>query len=99
MGSKLSPFHLPPQITSSLLKNPPDAVPPIEELERLQADLKKAKHEALERSRKAQADLRTIQESMRRMTEKEKGKFKAIDKIKREHESACNWLLKLGGFF
>ena len=93
MVSKLSSFQLQPQITSSLLKNPPDAVPPIEELERLQAELKVAKAKALERGRKAEEDLKTIEESMRRMTEKEKGKSKAVDKVKREHECAYDFLL------
>ena len=93
MVSKLSSFQLQPQITSSLLKNPPDAVPPIEELERLQAELKVAKAKALERGRKEEEDLKTIEESMRRMTEKEKGKSKAVDKVKREHECAYDFLL------
>ncbi|KAF8955561.1 histone acetyltransferases subunit 3-domain-containing protein [Flammula alnicola] len=84
MASKLSSFHQPSVIGSSLLKNAPDAVPPIDELEKLQSELRSAKQKALERGRKAEEDLRTIEESMRRMTEKEKGKFKAIDKVKRE---------------
>ncbi|KAF9480893.1 hypothetical protein BDN70DRAFT_877080 [Pholiota conissans] len=86
MASKLSGFSLPDPITSSLLKNPPDAVPPIDELERLHMELKRAKDESIERGRKAKEDLKTLQESMRRMTEKEKGKSKAVDKVKREHE-------------
>lgn len=93
MVSKLSPFPHQPPITSSLLKNPPDAVPPIEDLEKLEAELKFAKQRALEVGRKAKESLKTIEESIRLMTEKEKGKSKAVDKVKREHECTFNRLL------
>ena len=88
MASRLSSFDLPPSITSSLLKSPPEAVPPTDELERLFSELKFAQQKAVERSRKAGEDLRTIAESMRRMAEKEKGKSKAVDKVKRERDCA-----------
>ena len=88
MSSKLSSFTLPGPIYSSLLKNPPDSLPSIDELERLQQELRAARKAAQERSRKANDDLKTIEDSMRRMTEKEKGKFKAVDKVKRERGCA-----------
>lgn len=88
MASKLSSFNLPLSITSSLLKNPPDAVPPTDELDRLFSELKAARQRAVDRSRKANEDLQTIEESMRRMTEKEKGKSKAVEKVKRERDCA-----------
>jgi hypothetical protein len=88
MASRPSSFHLPPSITSSLLKNPPEAVPPTDELERLYSELKAAKQRAADRARKADEDLRTIEESMRRMAEKEKGKSKAVEKVKRERDCA-----------
>ena len=93
MASKPSPFNLPPSITSSLLKNPPDAVPPTDELERLYSELKVARQRAAERSRKADEDRRTIGESMRRMEEKEKGKSKAVEKVKRERDCAYFFML------
>lgn len=43
----------------------------------------------LARSKKAGEDLKAIEESMRRMKEKEKGKAKAIDKVKRERDCMC----------
>jgi len=89
MESKLSLYTQPQPFRSSLVKNPPDAVPPTDELEQLQTELKLAKQRALERKRKANDDLKTIEESMRRMTEKEKGKSKAVDKVKRERD--CTW--------
>jgi transcriptional adapter 3 len=88
MASKLSSFNSPHSITSSLLKNPPDAVPPTDELDRLLSELKVARQRAEDRSRKAKEDLQTIEESMRRMAEKEKGKSKAVEKVKREHDCA-----------
>ena len=88
MGSRLPPFNLPHSITSPLLKNPPDAVPPTDELERLYSELEAARKRAADRARKADEDIRTIEESMRRMAEKEKGKSKAIEKVKRERDCA-----------
>jgi len=95
MASRLSSFNLPQQITSSLLKNPPDAVPPTDELDRLYSELKAARQRAVDRSRKADEDLRTIEESMRRMTEKEKGKSRAIEKVKHERDCAYFSMLSL----
>ena len=91
MAAKLSSFPAYPPIQSPLLKKAPDAVPPTDELEQLCNELKLVKEKALERSKKASDDLKTIEESIRRMTEREKGKFKAIDKIKRERD--CTFML------
>lgn len=86
MASRISPYSLPSPIRSSLLKNAPETVPPTDELEQLQSDLKLLKLKTLERAKKAGEDLKVIQESMRQMKEREKGKFKAIDKVKRERD-------------
>ncbi|KAJ3524687.1 hypothetical protein NM688_g8518 [Phlebia brevispora] len=69
---------------STLLRSPSDAIPPVDELEALQAELKVLRQRVLERAKKAGDDLRTIEESMRRLKEKEKGKGKAVDKVKKE---------------
>lgn len=90
MAAKLSSFSPHPSILSPLLKKAPDAVPPTDELVQLHKELEIAKEKALERSKKANDDLKTIEESIRRMTEREKGKFKAIDKIKRER--GCTYM-------
>ncbi|KAH8100271.1 histone acetyltransferases subunit 3-domain-containing protein [Cristinia sonorae] len=84
MSLVVSHYLAPPAIRSSLVKNPSDAIPPTEELEALQSELRALKETALERSRKADDDLRMIEESMRRLKEKEKGKARALDKIKKE---------------
>jgi len=84
MSSIVTQYSFPPAIRSNLLKNQPDALPPTEELDALQAELKVAKQRTLERAKKAGDDLRTIEESMRRLKEKEKGKGKAVEKIKKE---------------
>ena len=96
MAAKLSSFSPHPPILSPLLKKAPDAVPPTDELEKLHDELKLAREKALERSKKANDDLKTIEESIRRMTEREKGKFKAVDKIKRERD--CTYMPLINGF-
>jgi transcriptional adapter 3 len=91
MSSKLVPYLSPPVIRSSILKSPPENVPPTDELEALHAELKSLKQKSLERARKAGEDLKTIEESLRRMKEKEKGKAKATEKVK--HERDCESIL------
>ena len=88
MSTKLTPYAPPQPVRSSLLKNPPEipSVPSIEEIEQLQAELKLLKQSAVARSKKASDDLRTLHESMRRLKEKEKGKARALDKVKRERD-------------
>lgn len=88
MSSILSPYSSSPQILSALFREPPDAVPPTDELEALQAELNSLKQKTLERARKAGNDLKTIEESMRRLKEKEKGKSKAVEKVKKERACA-----------
>ncbi|OSD02085.1 hypothetical protein PYCCODRAFT_1435763 [Trametes coccinea BRFM310] len=84
MSSSVSPYTALPTIRSSLFHNPPDTVPPTDELEQLHAELSALKQKSLERARKAGDDMRTIEESMRRLKEKEKGKAKALQKAERE---------------
>ncbi|KAJ7184534.1 histone acetyltransferases subunit 3-domain-containing protein [Mycena filopes] len=87
MTSKLVPFSRPEEpIRSTIFKGPPDAVPATEELESLHEELKQLKAKTLERAKKAGEDLKTIEESMRRMKEREKGKAKQIEKVKRERD-------------
>ena len=62
------------------------SVPSIEELEQLNSELKLLRQSAVARGKKASDDLRTIQDLMRRMKEKEKGKAKAVEKVKRERD-------------
>ncbi|KAL0947717.1 hypothetical protein HGRIS_013802 [Hohenbuehelia grisea] len=82
MSSRLTAFSSPVVLRSSLVKNPPDAVPPTDELEALHAELLELRKKTLERAKKAGEDLKTIEESYRRMREREKGKAK----VKRERE-------------
>lgn len=86
MASRLSSFAQTPPFRSPLVKSPPDSIPTIDDLEQLHSELKLVKQRVSERRRKANEDLKTIEESIRRMTEKEKGKSKAVDKIKRERD-------------
>ncbi|KAF9239131.1 histone acetyltransferases subunit 3-domain-containing protein [Melanogaster broomeanus] len=85
MSSKLTPYPHPPVVRSSLLKNPSEAMPPVDELDLLHSELKLLRQKSLERAKKAGEDLKTIEESMRRAKEKVKGKAKALDKVNREH--------------
>jgi transcriptional adapter 3 len=90
MSAIVTQYSVPPAIRSILLKSQPDALPITEDLDSLQAELKIAKQRTLERAKKAGDDLRTIEESMQRLKEKEKGKGKATDKIKKER--ACLYI-------
>jgi transcriptional adapter 3 len=93
MSTNISLYHPPSQIKSALFRNPTDAIPPTDELEQLQHELKLLKQKSLERARKAGEDLKSIEESMRRMKEREKGKAKVVDKIKRERGcESCSFL-------
>ena len=89
MTSAVAQFTTPVPIRSHLLKNPSETVPPTEDLEALHAELKVLRERTLERAKKAGDDIRTIEESMRRMKEKEKGKAKALEKVKKER--ACEF--------
>ncbi|KIK96681.1 hypothetical protein PAXRUDRAFT_825704 [Paxillus rubicundulus Ve08.2h10] len=84
MSSKLVHYPLPLAVRSSLLKNPSESVPPVDELESLHSELKLLRQKSLERAKKAGEDLKTIEESMKRAKEKIKGKAKAIEKANRE---------------
>jgi transcriptional adapter 3 len=84
MSSKLPPYPLPILTRSPLFKSPSETVPPIDDLENLQAELKFLRQKSLERAKRAREDLQTIEESMRRIKEREKGKAKAVEKVKRE---------------
>ncbi|KAG5641148.1 hypothetical protein DXG03_005887 [Asterophora parasitica] len=86
MAARLTPYYPPAPIQSLLLKKAPDSIPPTNELEQLHDELKELRKITLARSKKAGEDLKAIEESMRRMKEKEKGKAKAIDKVKRERD-------------
>jgi transcriptional adapter 3 len=82
-------YSSPSPIQSSLLRKAPDAIPQISDLEELHDELKELKKLSLARAKKAGDDLKAIEESMRRMKEKEKGKAKAVDKVKRERDCTC----------
>ena len=90
MSAIVTQYSVPLAIRSTLLKNQPDALPPTEELDALQTELRLAKQRTLERAKKAGDDLRTIEESMRRLKEREKGKGKATEKIKKERGCTCD---------
>jgi transcriptional adapter 3 len=84
MSSSLVPFTPVHPFRSQIVKNTPDAVPPTEELEGLQSELIELRRNTMDRGKKAEDDLRTIEESMKRLREKEKGKAKLVEKTKRE---------------
>ena len=88
MSSTVSLYPTIPPIRPSLFTNPPDAVPPTDELELLQSELLAYKTKSLERAKKAGDDIRAIEESMRRLKDKERGKLKAIPKMDRERGRA-----------
>lgn len=54
----------------------------------MQAELRLYKQRTLERMKKAGDDLITLQESFKRIKEREKGKGKAVEKVKKERGCA-----------
>src|SRR6266702_6045519 len=84
MSSSLVQYPSVHPFRSQIVKNTPDTVPLTEELEALQTDLIELRQHTLERAKKADDDLRTIEESIRRLKEREKGKAKAVERTKRE---------------
>lgn len=84
MSSSLVQYPSVHPFRPQIVKNTPDTVPPTEELESLQADLIELRQQTLERAKKAGDDLRTIEESMKKLKERGKGKAKAVERMKRE---------------
>lgn len=82
-------------VRSALFRAQPEAIPPTEDLDTLQEELKVLKMRSMERAKKATEDLRLIEDSIRRIKEREKGKSKVVEKIKKERDceyeplSAC----------
>lgn len=89
MSSILYPYPSSPLLPSPLVLNHPDVVPPIDDLEALQAELKLLQRGAYERAKKADDDIRVAEESMRWMKEKEKGRAKALEKARKDIARAC----------
>lgn len=88
MSSILSQYPSSPPPLSALIRDPPDVIPPIDDLEALRAELKTLQQKAYERAKKAGNDLKAIEESMRRMKEDAKGKARAIEKVRKDRARA-----------
>ncbi|KAH9961150.1 histone acetyltransferases subunit 3-domain-containing protein [Lactifluus volemus] len=84
MSSLLVPYPSVHPFRSQVVKSTPDVVPPTEELEALQSELIELRQHTLERAKKADEDLRTIEESMKKLKEREKGKARLVERTKRE---------------
>lgn len=80
-----------PQPRSAFITNPTDGtpVPSAEDIETAQAELRICREMILEKARKAGEDLKVIDASTRRISEKEKGKHKAVEKVKKERACEC----------
>lgn len=89
MSQAIVKYAQPEALASPLLLSPPEAVPPVDELERVEQELKALKQKSLERAKKADDDLRIIESAMRKMRDMEKGKARAMSKVKREPSCAC----------
>ncbi|KAI0034982.1 histone acetyltransferases subunit 3-domain-containing protein [Vararia minispora EC-137] len=85
MAPILAAYVPPTSFRHNVGRAPSEPVPPTDELEALQRQLQDLRQQSLERARKASEDLRTIEDSMRKLKEREKGKAKAAaEKVKRE---------------
>jgi hypothetical protein len=90
MPSKLSKHPAPPAPPSFLSAVQPETIPWTDELEfRLEA-LKKMKSKHSERAKYAVENLRASIEEISRIRERERGKAKAVEKVKRERD--CAWI-------
>ncbi|KAG7086383.1 hypothetical protein E1B28_002340 [Marasmius oreades] len=78
----LNSFPAVTQLRSSLLTQPlnKDAVPPTEELESLFSELKILKQRSVDRTKKAESDVRIVEESFRRMKDRERDKGKGRER-------------------
>ncbi|KAK7040265.1 Transcriptional regulator [Paramarasmius palmivorus] len=72
-----------PALRSSLLTQPlnKDQIPPTEDLESLLSELKALKQRSTDRAKKAEADVKTLEESYRRMKERERDKGKGRERL------------------
>ncbi|KAG6375829.1 hypothetical protein JVT61DRAFT_2687 [Boletus reticuloceps] len=79
MPSRLQPYALPSAMQSSLLSSndQPEAVPSLDELESLHAELESLRQKTLERAHKAEEVLDMIEASMRRAKKAVKRNVKA----------------------
>jgi transcriptional adapter 3 len=84
MSSSLVPYPSVHPFRSRIVKSTSNVIPPTEDLEVLRAELTKLLQDTLERARKADEDLRTIQESMRKLEEREESKAELVERTKRE---------------
>jgi transcriptional adapter 3 len=89
MSQPLLPYAVPPKLHSPLLHETPELIPPTDELEAVQNELRQLKQKSLERAKKADGDLKAIEFAIKKLREKEKGKAKAIPKVKREPSCKC----------
>ena len=101
MSQPLSSYALDkvhPAVHNPLLEAPPESVPAVDELEATLAELGLMRTTAHERSRKAAGDLKIIENEMRKLRERERGKGKAgttggsvgaLDKGRVKREQSC----------
>lgn len=89
MPFNLSLYSALPTTQPALVKTRPDAVPPTEDLESAYAELEMLRKLSAETFRKVGEDRKSMMESLRRMIDKEKGKAKVIEKVKRERDCTC----------
>lgn len=98
-GHIIMPYKLsnPPSPPSFLSVTQPEAVPHIDTLEHWRDALEKLKSKHIERLGHAVENLRASDDELRRIKDREKGKSKVLEKIKRERDCAfvliTSWLL------
>ena len=93
MSQPLLPYAVPAKLQSPLLHESPDTIPPTDELEAVQNELKLLKQKSLERARKADGDLKAIEIAIKKLRAREKGK----SKVKREQSCTFNNLYLVCG--
>jgi len=93
MAHVITPYLPVSTLRSQLLTNPPSAVPGIDDLLSLEAELKALRNKSQSRVKKADHDLRNLESLQRKLKDKErdrdKGKIKDKSKVKRETTGTC----------
>jgi transcriptional adapter 3 len=87
MPSKVSKLPSPPHVPEFLTVDQPEFIPSTSELDMRLEVLEKIKLKHMERKKHADENLRASEEEIRKIKEREKGKSKAVEKIK--HERDC----------
>lgn len=77
-------YPTPLPLRTTVVRKAPDLLPATEELEQAEAELRNLKRRSLDCARRVGEDLRALDESVRRIRERDRAKQRPVDRIKKE---------------